>query len=193
MIWGRRWSAVRARLVAAPMIVVASLAAPLVDVLQSAARSGPDAPEPEVATMERQVVERVNEIRREHGAQPLEVDRELARIARDYSCRMARQEFFAHEAPDGGGIGGRLRAARKPFRAVGENLARNLNAPDPVDAAFGGWMQSEGHRKNILRQSFTETGVGICRSERGYHFTQIFLRPPSVGRRSAARLLLASR
>lgn len=90
---------------------------------------------------------------------------------------MAAERFLGHEGPDGSTLGDRVRATGKPFRVIGENLAMNVNAADPVAAAVQGWMKSETHRDNILRREFTETGVGICRREARYYFTQLFLRP----------------
>jgi uncharacterized protein YkwD len=129
--------------------------------------------------MEQEVVRRVNAVRRQHGRAPLERDRALARTARDYSCRMAAHRFFSHQPPDGSTLADRIRAAGKPYEVVGENLAMNVDVADPVAAAVQGWMKSRTHRDNILRREFTETGVGICRRDGSYYFTQLFLRPPS--------------
>lgn len=128
------------------------------------------------ATAERRLVERVNELRAGQGVAPLRVDDALTRIARAHSCRMMREGFFSHTAPSGDDVGDRVQAAGKPYRAVGENIARNVNACDPVDRALEGWMKSEGHRENLLTDRFTETGAGVCRNGRDYYFTQVFLR-----------------
>lgn len=129
--------------------------------------------------MEEDLVRRVNEVRRQHGLAALHTDGALATAARAYSCRMAAERFFGHQPPDGSTLGDRVRAAGKPFRVIGENLAMNVNAAAPVAAAVQGWMKSQTHRDNILRAEFTETGVGICRRDARYYFTQLFLRPPS--------------
>ena len=131
-----------------------------------------------IARMEGGLLRRVNDLRRQHGLAPLRRDRALAAAARAYSCRMAAEGFLGHESPDGSTLGDRVRAAGKPFRVIGENLAMNENAAEPVAAAVRGWMKSETHRDNILRDEFTETGVGICRRDTRYYFTQLFLRPP---------------
>ncbi len=134
-------------------------------------------PTSEIAAIEREIVQRINDIRRQHGLQPLEVDQELARVAHDYSCRMARQDFFSHTGPDGGTVADRVREAGKEYRLVGENLARNTNAQQPAEVAVQGWMESPQHRENILRPGFTETGVGVCREGARYYFTQVFMQP----------------
>jgi uncharacterized protein YkwD len=129
-----------------------------------------------VAEMEQQVVDRTNAIRRDDGVAPLALDATLARLAREHSCRMAGQQFFAHGEPAGGDLPARLRAAGASFEMAGENIARTTDANDPVEAAIQGWMKSQGHRTNILQPAFTRTGVGVCREGPIYFFTQIFLR-----------------
>jgi uncharacterized protein YkwD len=128
--------------------------------------------------MESEVVRRVNQVRGEHGAPPLRGDPALTRVAREYSCALARRDTLSHTGASGQTVADRIRAAGKTYREVGENLASTLNARDPVRTAVEGWMQSPGHRQNILRETFTETGVGICRDAGGtLYFTQLFLRP----------------
>ena len=142
------------------------------------AATGRGAPVP-VERMEAEAVRRVNQLRREHRLLPLQRDEALTSVARAYSCRMAAERFLGHEAPDGSTLADRVRATGKRYRLVGENLAMNLNAADPVAAAVGQWMKSESHRQNILRAEFTETGVGVCRRDTRHYFTQLFLRPAS--------------
>ena len=132
-----------------------------------------------VAGLEDEIVRRVNDIRRQHSLAPLATDRTAAQAARAYSCRMASEGFVGHQAPDGSTLADRVRALGKPFRAAGENLAMNANAAEPAAIAVQGWMQSTDHRENILRPEYTQTGVGVCRRDARYYFTQLFLRPPS--------------
>lgn len=146
-------------------------------VLAVAAFSSPAAPDNNTDAMEQAVVGRVNTIRREHGLGTLAVDPTLARVARDYSCQLARRHVLSHAGPQGRSVADRVRDAGKTFSVVGENLASNENAPDPIDTAVTGWMQSAGHRANILRAEFTQTGVGVCRGESTFYFTQVFIRP----------------
>lgn len=134
---------------------------------------------PAVARIEREIVERVNQIRMERGLRPLAVDVELTAVARAHSCRMARHGVFAHETRVDGTAADRVREAGWEFRSVGENLARNARVPDPAAAAVQGWMQSAGHRGNILRAAFTHTGVGVCAGDRGHYITQVFVEPPA--------------
>ncbi len=140
----------------------------------------PPAVEPQsqqIVRMEEQTLRRINEERRAQGLDPLAVNDDLARVARAFSRQMSREGFFAHTDPAGRGMVDRLREAGIRYRVSGENISMNVNAPDPVDLAVRGWMQSEGHRRNILRDAYTETGIGIWRDGDTYHFTQLFIRP----------------
>lgn len=157
-------------------MVPGSLAGP-----RPAPAAAPAAEQPHAATaveaMAVRVVDAVNRIRRKHGLGALERDPALGRVARNYACRMASEHFFSHRPPGGGSVAQRVGKAGKAFRVVGENLAMNENAGDPVATAVDGWMHSEGHRKNILLPTVTQTGVGVCRIGADYYFTQVFLRP----------------
>lgn len=131
-----------------------------------------------VASMERAVVDRINEIRAERGLPPLQPAADLGRIAREHSCRMAEHGSLSHIAPGGGTLRERIGQAGYEIVAGGENLAHSVNQADPVASAVQGWMKSAGHRDNILRREFSLTGVGVCRRDgSGHYFTQIFVRP----------------
>ena len=135
------------------------------------------APADTIEVMERNVADRVNEIRAGQGRGRLTRDRILDREARRHACWLSGRGTLSHEGPSGETVADRVRAGGKPFRTVAENLARSVNVPDPVAAAIDGWMRSPGHRENILREDVTETGVGICRVATAYYVAQVFLRP----------------
>ncbi len=135
-------------------------------------------PPSDANAMEEQVRQKINSIRRKHGLAPLQGNAVLAGIAREYSRRMAEENFFAHEDPGGRTLLGRLRKADVPYRVAAENIFTSTNVPDPVAAAVSGWMNSPGHRANILLPDVTGTGVGIWREGNSFYFTQIFLLPP---------------
>jgi uncharacterized protein YkwD len=130
-----------------------------------------------IESMEQAVAQHVNEVRRAHDRLPLEIDRTLSRVAREHACALARRGMLSHEGPSRQTVGDRVKAAGRRFRMVGENLAWNQNAQDPASSAVNGWMQSPGHRENMLRSDFSETGIGICRRGSAYYFIQVFLRP----------------
>ncbi|HEX5749064.1 MAG TPA: CAP domain-containing protein [Archangium sp.] len=103
------------------------------------------------------VLARINALRRAHGVQPLVLDDTLNGVAQAYSERMAREGFFAHVAPDGADLRGRLAAAGSQYRTAGENLGM---ASGPLSAHFG-IEHSPGHRSNLLGTQFTHAGIGV--------------------------------
>ncbi|MBE9109949.1 CAP domain-containing protein [Nodosilinea sp. LEGE 07298] len=129
------------------------------------------------AEMETLVYDRINQIRQEAGLNPLQPSGTLAEVARQYSQRMANENFFGHVSPTGDGPAQRVSTAKILYAMVGENLFTSTNAPDPAPLAVQGWMDSPGHRENILRSGFTETGVGVWQRGNTYYFTQLFMRP----------------
>lgn len=120
----------------------------------------------------------VNDIRQSYGLQPLQWNANVANVARQHSRNMADNNFFSHADPQGNTALERLLNAGVPFNLVAENLALNDNAPDPVSIAIKGWLDSPGHRRNMLRAEVTDTGVGVVRQGEEYFFTQLFIRRP---------------
>lgn len=103
------------------------------------------------------VLARINALRRAHGVQELVLDDTLNAVAQAYSDRMANEGFFAHVAPDGSDLRGRLSAAGSVYRSAGENLGL---ASGPLAAHFG-IEHSPGHRSNLLGPQFTHAGIGV--------------------------------
>lgn len=120
--------------------------------------------------------EQINRIRQQRGLTTLRNNEKLARVARTYSRRMAEEDFFAHVGPKGDTLSDRVKSAGIFYLIVGENLFTSTNIPQPVPAAVDGWMKSPGHRENILRSEFRETGIGVWREGNTYYFTQLFMR-----------------
>jgi uncharacterized protein YkwD len=131
---------------------------------------------PATAKMEAAIRQRINQIRQKQGLNSLENNEKLAQVARNYSQQMARDKFFSHTGSDGSTLTSRVRAGGITYWAVGENLFKSTNVPEPVPLAVQGWMDSPGHRENILRPMFTETGVGVWREGNTYYITQLFMR-----------------
>jgi uncharacterized protein YkwD len=104
------------------------------------------------------VLARINALRRAHGVQQLALDDTLNAVAQAYSERMAREGFFAHVAPDGSDLRGRLASAGSQYRTAGENLGM---ASGPLSAHFG-IEHSPGHRNNLLGTQFTHAGIGVA-------------------------------
>lgn len=126
--------------------------------------------------METQVRQEINAVREKQGLKPLENQEKLAEVARQYSRKMAKENFFAHVSPDGTTPAKRVSSAGIFYWVVGENLFKITNASKPVPYAIKGWMESPGHRENLLRPEYTETGVGVWREGNTYYMTQLFMR-----------------
>jgi uncharacterized protein YkwD len=135
--------------------------------------------DPDVAGLERRTEAAADEARRAAGLLPLLHSEALARVARAHSRDMAQRGYFGHEAPDGRGPADRVRDAGIAYAKVAENVAQNQGWEDPVRQAMDGWLQSPGHRANLLDPDFTHTGVGIeIDAEAGrFFFTQLFVEP----------------
>ena len=90
----------------------------------------------------------------------------LASVARAHSTDMAKNKYFDHTNLQGCSSACRVTNAGYPWRAVGENIymmqGYNLSADATAQMIVNGWMNSPGHRANILGQQFTEDGVGVA-------------------------------
>lgn len=131
----------------------------------------------EIESLEQQCLDEVNRIRRASKLSRLEFYDELLPIAREYSRRMAEQHFFSHNDPEGRTVRERVDCADIKWRMVGENLAYSNGYINPVAASLHGWMESPGHRSNILEPDFRLTAVGVWIGSDGtVYFTEIFLK-----------------
>ncbi|GJD18147.1 Allergen V5/Tpx-1 related [Rivularia sp. IAM M-261] len=118
----------------------------------------------------------INQVRQKDKLQPLKNNERLAEVARKYSKKMAEKNFFSHTGIDGSTLASRVEASGIIYWLVGENLFKGTNLNEPVSIAVEGWLESPGHRANILRPPFNETGVGVWRIKNTYYITQLFLR-----------------
>jgi uncharacterized protein YkwD len=124
--------------------------------------------------VERLIHEEINEERAANGVDSLETDSDLRRVARGHSVDMIEQNYVGHESPDGVTPADRLESAG--CSAGGENVAQSwIDEPVNVegqtivvddeaelaDHLVERWMASPGHRENVLRESFSESGVGV--------------------------------
>ena len=125
--------------------------------------------------VEQRIFQAINQVRQENKLPPLKWHAKIAEVAQSHSRRMATKRFFSHEDPQFGGPDNRLSAAGIAWRLCGENIFEEYGEADPVRSAVRGWMQSSGHRKNILTRGFTHTGIGLARGRDGsYTITQMF-------------------
>ncbi|MBR4336187.1 MAG: LysM peptidoglycan-binding domain-containing protein [Clostridia bacterium] len=127
-------------------------------------------PDDQVSSYERAVVDLVNNIRTSRGLGKLEENWELSRVARYKSRDMQEKRYFSHTSPTYGSPFDMMRAFGLVYRTAGENIAMGYPTPQSV---VDGWMNSEGHRKNILNPAFTVIGVGYVSD--GNYWTQMFI------------------
>lgn len=104
-----------------------------------------------------QVVELVNNERAQAGCPPLQISSQLAAAALGHSKDMADNDYFSHTSLDGRAFWQRIEAQGYSFWSAGENIAAGYQTPAAVMA---GWMDSSGHRANILDCDFKDIGVG---------------------------------
>ena len=123
-----------------------------------------------VLRYESEVIRLVNQHRAQNGLKPLTANWELSRIARYKSEDMANQGYFSHTSPTYGTPFQMIRSFGLSYRSAGENIAYGQRTPAAVVDA---WMNSSGHRANILSASYTQIGVGYCAS--GHYWTQMFI------------------
>ncbi|MEV7451284.1 sigma-70 family RNA polymerase sigma factor [Streptomyces nigra] len=118
-----------------------------------------------------QVVALVNKERAAAGCGPLAEDSLLDKSAQAHSADMAARDFFDHTNPDGADPGQRITAAGYRWSTYGENIAMGQQTPEAV---MESWMNSPGHRANILNCSFKDIGVGVHEGPGGPWWTQNF-------------------
>ena len=119
-----------------------------------------------------EVVRLVNEERAKAGLPALTVDRGAASAAQVRAKEIERS--FSHTRPDGSSFNSALTEAGVNFSGAGENIAYGQNSPEKV---MEGWMNSSGHRANILNSSYTSIGVGHYQNTSGVNYwTQLFIR-----------------
>ncbi|GAA4676348.1 CAP domain-containing protein [Streptomyces youssoufiensis] len=118
-----------------------------------------------------EVLALVNEERADAGCRPLTADGTLDRVADTYAGVMADTQRLSHTGPDGSTVGDRVTRSGYTWSSVGENIARGqADAEAVVDA----WMNSPGHRANILNCSFRDMGIGVDQGSGGPWWTQVF-------------------
>jgi uncharacterized protein YkwD len=122
-----------------------------------------------------QVVDLVNQERSSRGLTSLTKNSALSNAAQGYSQYMADKNFFSHTGPDGSTFITRDKSAGyTSYKYLGENIAAGQQSPKEV---MTGWMNSEGHRKNILKPEYREIGVGYVKKSGtmyGTYWTQEF-------------------
>ncbi len=128
-----------------------------------------------ILVQEARVVELVNQRREEAGLKSYRHNTKLSEVAREKSEDMRDNNYFSHQSPIYGSPFEMMEQFNIRYQAAGENIAQGQRTPEAVVDA---WMDSPGHRRNILSNDFTEIGVGYAENEQGQTFwTQMFIRP----------------
>lgn len=123
-----------------------------------------------VVAYEKEVVRLVNIERTKNGLSSLTYDWELSRVARYKSQDMKDNNYFSHTSPTYGSPFQMMKNFGITYKTAGENIAMGYKTPEAV---VNGWMNSSGHRANILNSSFTRIGVGYVPN--GHYWTQMFI------------------
>jgi uncharacterized protein YkwD len=137
----------------------------------SKAPAAPSTPKPTATAsgVTARIVQLVNAERAKAGCRPLTVNAELMKAAQAHSADMAAHQNMSHTGSDGSSPGDRITRAGYVWSAYGENVAYGYATADQV---MTGWMNSPGHRANILNCSYQEIGVGLAQP--GSYWTQDF-------------------
>ncbi|GHE01118.1 CAP domain-containing protein [Streptomyces alanosinicus] len=146
-------------------------AAPKPAATASQAPAAPSAPKPTATAsgVIARILQLVNAERAKVGCHPLILNSVLTKAAQAHSADMAAHRNMSHTGSDGSSPGDRITRAGFDWSAYGENVAYGYSTADQVMA---GWMNSPGHRANILNCSFKEIGVGLAQP--GSYWTQDF-------------------
>ena len=123
-----------------------------------------------VTSFESEVVRLVNEIRVQNSLKPLTANWELSRVARYKSQDMRDRGYFSHTSPTYGSPFDMMKSFGITYNYAGENIAMGYSSTETVMTA---WMNSAGHRANILSANFTTLGVGYVAD--GGYWTQWFI------------------
>jgi len=114
----------------------------------------------------------INQQRSQNGLSPLKIDYEVQRVARIKAQDMVNNNYFSHTSPTYGSPFNMLNNFKVSYRTAGENIAGNSSN----SAAVTAWMNSSGHKANILNSSFNYTGIGVINgSKYGKIYVQMFI------------------
>ncbi|NHM31524.1 SafA/ExsA family spore coat assembly protein [Neobacillus terrae] len=126
-----------------------------------------------VKSVEQQVIQLTNQERAKNGLPALTADWELSRVARYKANDMRDKNYFSHTSPTYGDPFAMMRNFGIVYKAAGENIAAGQSTPQQVVQA---WMNSPGHRANILSRSYTRIGVGYAKGgSQRYYWSQMFI------------------
>lgn len=121
---------------------------------------------------EKEVFDLINKQRTNNGLAALKNDSEVQRVARIKAQDMVDNNYFSHTSPTYGSPFDMLKSFKISYKTAGENIAGNSSNSSAVTA----WMNSSGHKANILNSNFNYTGIGVVSSNRyGKIYVQMFI------------------
>lgn len=127
----------------------------------------------DIKTVEREVIDLTNQERAKNGLPALKANWQLSRVARYKSRDMANKGYFSHDSPTYGSPFDMMGDFNVSYNRAAENIAAGQRTPAEV---VDGWMNSPGHRKNILDPNLRQIGVGFAEGGNyGYYWTQMFI------------------
>lgn len=125
-----------------------------------------------VTSDEQEVFNLINSERKKNGLAELKIDNELQRVAKIKAEDMVKNNYFSHQSPTYGSPFDMLNSFKVSYKTAGENIAGNSSNSGAVNA----WMNSAGHRANILNNSYNYTGIGVVSgSKYGKIYVQMFI------------------
>ena len=126
----------------------------------------------ELTKDEKETFNLINKKRTEAGLLPLFIDAELQNIARLKALEMVDENYFSHISPTYGSPFDMIKSFKILYKTAGENIAGNSSNIEAVNA----WMNSEGHKENVLNNSYNYTGIAVVNSHKyGKIYVQIFI------------------
>jgi uncharacterized protein YkwD len=130
-----------------------------------------------VESIEHRVFDLINDERIKNGLQPLIWTDKSAITARFHSANMSQTSYFSHKDLIGNRVEDRLnKFGVTDWRMAGENIAWISGYDDPTARVVESWMNSPGHRKNILQPKYRESGIGLAiTDDHKFYFTQVFV------------------
>ncbi len=121
---------------------------------------------------EQETLNLINAQRTKNGLTALKIDNEVQRVARIKAQDMVDNNYFSHNSPTYGSPFDMLKSFKISYKTAGENIAGNSSNSGAVNA----WMNSSGHKANILNSSFNYTGIGVVKSPKyGKMYVQMFI------------------
>lgn len=121
---------------------------------------------------EKEVFDLINKQRTNNGLAALKNDSEVQRVARIKAQDMVDNNYFSHTSPTYGSPFDMLKSFKISYKTAGENIAGNSSNSSAVTA----WMNSSGHKANILNSNFNYTGIGVVSSPKyGKMYVQLFV------------------